>query len=266
MVICQFMLKGYWQDPFVMELTPKEKYFYAYLLMCPKARHSGIFALSKRIVAIETGYGEKEVDELLARFIEYGKILYDANTNEVYIKEWITYNPITNTNLEKCILRELKEVKNKSFVQMFIQACVEDDVSIPLILTHFKKRIEEERPLAKLYDFYQQNFGALSPYIAEELNAWVGELSEELVLKALQISHEQNKRTFAYVKGILRDWHGKGYTKIGEVEKAQEKFRKKTGAIIDDTEKLLAEEKEWKQHALSDEEIKQLLGEKGWRP
>ncbi|SCN32111.1 Protein of unknown function [Bacillus cytotoxicus] len=39
--------------------------------------------------------------------------------------------------------------------------------------------------------------------MAEELSEWMADLSKELVLKAIQIAFENNKRTIAYVKGIL---------------------------------------------------------------
>ena len=57
------------------------------------------------------------------------------------------------------------------------------------------------------------------------------DLSEELVLKALQIAFENNKRTVAYVKGILRGWHGKGFTKVCEVEADTAKFRNKESSV-----------------------------------
>lgn len=54
------------------------------------------------------------------------------------------------------------------------------------------------------------------------------DLSEELVLKALQIAFENNKRTIAYVKGILRGWHGKGFTKVCEVEADTASWKKES--------------------------------------
>lgn len=46
------------------------------------------------------------------------------------------------------------------------------------------------------------------------------DLSDELVLKALQNALHISKHTLAYVKGILRDWHERGCTKLSEVEEA----------------------------------------------
>ncbi|MDM5153669.1 DnaD domain protein [Bacillus sp. DX1.1] len=277
---------NFWQDDFVLDLTPEERYFYIYLLTCSKTTQCGIYPLPKRLAEMETGYNRETVEKLLQRFIEYGKILYDAETKELYIQNWLRYNPVTNTNVEKCVLRELKAVKSKKFVHMFLQKCLEEELSIPLLLEHFgmpveasqaipqepiesceaDEKVEEMDPGSSVFMFYEQNFGSLSPYTADELSEWIADLSEELVLKALQIAHENNKRTLAYVKGILRDWHGKGYTKLIEVEEATVKFRKKEPSASHETEKFLEECEEWEKNVPSEEELQKFLQEQGWRP
>jgi len=281
---------NFWQDEFVLDLTPEERYFYMYLLTCSKTRQCGIYPLPLRLVEMETGYNRETVEKLLQRFVAYGKILYDAKTKELYVLNWLRYNPVTNTNIEKCVLRELKTVKNKKFVHMFLQRCLEEELNIQLLLEHFGMPVEvsdvipqevfqgcaqdekveevEEKanPGSSVFTFYEQNFGSLSSYAAEELSEWVTDLSEELVLKALQIAYENNKRTLAYVKGILRDWHGKGYTKLSEIEEAAAKFRKKEPSILYETEKFLEECEEWKKNVPSEEELQKFLQEQGWQP
>ena len=84
------------------------------------------------------------VEKLLNRFVAYGKILYDAETKELYIMNWLHYNPILNTNVEKCVLRELKTVKNKEFIHMFLRKCLEEEWKIPLLLQHFGMPKEED--------------------------------------------------------------------------------------------------------------------------
>jgi len=277
---------NFWQDDFVLDLTPEERYFYIYLLTCSKTTQCGIYPLPKRLAEMETGYNRETVEKLLQRFVEYGKILYDAETKELYILNWLRYNPVTNTNMEKCVLRELKTVKSKEFVHMFLQKCLEEEMNIPLLLEHFgmpgelsemipqasigsyeeDEEVEETEPGSSVFMFYEQTFGSLSSYAAGELSEWMADLSEELVLKALQIAFENNKRTLAYVKGILRDWHGKGYTKVIEVEEAAAKFRKKDPTAMHETEKFLEECEEWKKNVPSEEELQKFLKEEGWRP
>lgn len=280
---------NFWQDDFVLDLTPEERYFYVYLLTCSKTTQCGIFPFPKRLAEMETGYNRGTVDKLVQRFIDYGKVLYDAETKELFILNWLRYNPVTNTNVEKCVLRELKGVKNKGFVHMFLRKCVEEELNVPMLLAHFgmpgdlavavdpdpdpvceaeeEEEVIQEEPGSRVYTFYEQHFGSLSPYVAEELSEWMVDLSEELVLKALQIAYENNKRTIAYVKGILRDWHGKGYTKVSEVEEATSKFRQKESPVsTGETEKFLEKCEEWEKNAPSEEELQRFLTERGWRP
>ncbi|OJE33989.1 XRE family transcriptional regulator [Bacillus tropicus] len=219
---------NFWQDEFILDLTPEERYFYIYLLTGTKTKQCGIYVLPKRVAELETGYNMETVEKLLHRFVEYGKILYDAETKELYIINWLHYNPISNTNVEKCVLRELKAVKNKEFVHMFLRKCLEEEWKIPLLLQHFGmpeeedtsslqevveeiedmevEEIEEDTPHGEVYKFYEQHISSLSPYIVKELKGWIRKVSGNTVLEALKIAFEQNKRTFAYVKGILRNW------------------------------------------------------------
>ncbi|MGQ0420600.1 DnaD domain protein, partial [Bacillus sp. HC-Mk] len=125
----------------------------------------------------------------------------------------------------------------------------------------------KEEKGSRVFSFYEQHFGSLSPFAVEELSAWMEDLSEELVLKALQIAFENNKRTIAYVKGILRGWHGKGFTKVCEVEADTAKFRKKELSVsTGETEEFLARCEEWEKNAPSEEELQRFLAERGWRP
>ncbi|KAA0745231.1 DnaD domain protein [Bacillus sp. AY3-1] len=219
---------NFWQDEFILDLTPEERYFYIYLLTGTKTKQCGIYVLPKRVAELETGYSMETVEKLLNRFVAYGKILYDAETKELYILNWLHYNPILNTNVEKCVLRELKTVKNKEFIHTFLRKCLEEEWKIPLLLQHFgmpaeedtsslqevveekEEETEEDTSHSEVYKFYKQNISSLSPYIVKELKEWIQKVSGKTVIEALKIAFEHNKRTLAYVKGILRNWYKKG--------------------------------------------------------
>ncbi|PDZ43335.1 DnaD domain-containing protein [Bacillus wiedmannii] len=223
---------NFWQDEFILDLTPEERYFYIYLLTGTKTKQCGIYVLPKRVAELETGYSMETVEKLLNSFVAYGKILYDAETKELYILNWLHYNPILNTNVEKCVLRELKTLKNKEFIHTFLRKCLEEEWKIPLLLQHFGmpeeedtsslqevieeneveevESIEETAPHSEVYKFYKQNISSLSPYIVKELKEWIQKVSGKTVIEGLKIAFEHNKRTLAYVKGILRNWYKKG--------------------------------------------------------
>ncbi|WP_242214148.1 DnaD domain-containing protein [Bacillus cereus group sp. BfR-BA-01383] len=236
---------NFWQDEFILDLTPEERYFYIYLLTGTKTKQCGIYILPKRLAELETGYSRETVEKLLNRFVEYGKILYDTETKELYITNWLRYNPILNTNVEKCVLRELKAVKSKEFIHMFLRKCLEEEWKIPLLLQHFGMpkeednsslqavveeeedaeviTVEETTPHSEVYKFYEHNISSLSPYIVKELKGWIQRVSGKVVLEALKVAFENNKRTFAYVKGILRNWCKKGRVNFSKGKEAVRK-------------------------------------------
>ncbi|MCB2359437.1 replication protein [Clostridium estertheticum] len=128
----------FWQDPFVLELLPEEKYFYLYLLTNSKTTQSGIYEISEMIIKLETGLEKEKVKELLSKFVEYKKIKYDQGTKEIFILNWLKFNPIRNINVEKCVLKELKFVKSENFIKGFLAQCLELKFEIPRLQGAYK--------------------------------------------------------------------------------------------------------------------------------
>ncbi|EPM6703785.1 phage replisome organizer N-terminal domain-containing protein [Listeria monocytogenes] len=80
-------------------------------------------------------------------------------------------------------------------------------------------------------DFWEQNgFGMMLPIEQEKLLAWVDDFSgnREIVFKALEVTSEQgaNKRNYAYVNKILRNWEERGFKTVADVNAAEEERRK----------------------------------------
>lgn len=107
----------FWNDNFVLNLEPEEKYFYIYLLTNPNTSQCGIYELPKKIMEMQTGHSKERVDSLLKKFEEYKKIIYSTETNEVIILNWVKYNEPNNINAIKCVNKEIKKIKNRSFVK-----------------------------------------------------------------------------------------------------------------------------------------------------
>lgn len=60
--------------------------------------------------------------------------------------------------------------------------------------------------LQKVIDFYNENIGAITPYGLEILQSYAEEMSADLIIYAMQISVEANKKTIQYIKAILNNW------------------------------------------------------------
>ena len=108
---------SFWQDNFIMDLTPEEKYFYLYLMTNSKTRQCGCYEISKRVIMFETGYNQETVEKLMDRFIEYGKIEYDNETNEILLVNWLKYNITKSPKLISCIKQEILLLKSKRFFE-----------------------------------------------------------------------------------------------------------------------------------------------------
>lgn len=103
----------YWQDKFVLKLTPEEKFFYIYLLTNSKTKQCGIYELPLQVVQFETGFDVGKVGNLLKKFEEYKRIIYDYETDEIAILNWRKYNDSTSHKTQVCVMGELAHIKSR---------------------------------------------------------------------------------------------------------------------------------------------------------
>ncbi|WJQ02899.1 DnaD domain protein [Geobacillus stearothermophilus] len=242
----------FWQDSFVIELTPEEKYFYLYLMTNSKTSQCGIYELPKKIIEMDTGYNRETVDKLLKRFVDYGKIKYNEETKEVFLVNWIKYNAIKSPKVKSCIKKELEKVKTKEFIAEFLAMCKRcgyemDTLSIPYpygidtVSIDYGEEKEKEKEKEKYHypnddadfrevsSFYQSNIGVMSPYVAECIADWCQTLSPPLVKEAIKRAVEHNVRKWSYIESILKSWHDQNVQTVEEVKAEDERRRTRKG-------------------------------------
>ncbi len=126
--------------------------------------------------------------------------------------------------------------------------------------------------------FYEQNFGFITPFVADGIHAWVDDLNAELVVKAMQIALEKNTRNMTYVNTILRDWHLKGLKTIADVEATDQAFRAQRLAkaqqssqvpyqqkgLSESTRNVIQQQEAWKQNIPTEEELAELNQQNAW--
>lgn len=79
---------------------------------------------------------------------------------------------------------------------------------------------------ANPFQFYQQNFGVLSPHIAETIGMWVDDLNAELVVEAMKRTLKQQKN-FKYCEGILKGWFRNNIRTIEDALAEEKQFQAK---------------------------------------
>lgn len=76
------------------------------------------------------------------------------------------------------------------------------------------------------FNFYENNFGVLSPHIGEDLKSWVDETGIDLVLEALKKTIE-NQKNYSYAVGIMRNWAKNNIKTIDDVRAEEVAFNNK---------------------------------------
>ncbi|MCD4838142.1 DnaD domain protein [Neobacillus sedimentimangrovi] len=233
----------FWQDAKVLEeMTPEDKYFYLYLLTNPNTTQIGVYQITKKQMAFDLGYSIESINALLDRFINNHKVIkYNEKTRELAIINWGKYNlNKAGKPVMDCIKKELADVKDKTllwevmnhipnedivneFSRVVHGTCYDTyhDTSTTRTTIRGEKEKEEEKEeekekeeeevksSANCFDFYQNNFGLLTPHISQKIGSWLDDFNgqHEIIIKAMEITLERNRRAFSYTEGILKDWY-----------------------------------------------------------
>jgi len=105
----------FWQDPFIEELTPKQKYFYIYLMTNSKTKQCGCYETSMKLIRYETGLTQNEIESYIELFVRENKIDFQAKNQEFLIKNWLKHNSFKSPKVKRCIEKELELIKTIKF-------------------------------------------------------------------------------------------------------------------------------------------------------
>jgi DnaD/phage-associated family protein len=158
MAVYRHIQVSFWQDAFVLDLTPEEKYFYLYLMTNNKTSQCGIYELPLRVIEMDTGYNRETVEKLLKRFVEYGKILYCKEAKEIMILNWLKFNFVNSPKVRNCMSKELGEVKNKEFLKKLLEIVKEQKLTEDTAWIPYENPIDitsrpEENPISTLTEY-----------------------------------------------------------------------------------------------------------------
>lgn len=116
------------------------------------------------------------------------------------------------------------------------------DTSLVNIVDQSEEESIDDDGFGKVVEFYQENFGMLNSYMAEELRQTYDEWSSQseepggIIIKAMQIALSKNVRNWKFVCGVLRQWEGKARTLADaetlEVEHKNRQCRQREARIV----------------------------------
>lgn len=224
------------EKPIWFESTPEQKTILITLLLM--ANHDGrqwewqgqkyyaapgqfVTSLPKIVEACGPGVSIQNVRTALKRFEKY-EFLTDQSTKKnrlITINNWAFYqdnpnNPNRQANSQLTVNQQSANSQLTSNKNVRNKECKNIDVVV-------EERVD---PISKVIRTYEQVFGLASSINIQTIQYWCQDLSPELVIKALEITSNNNARSFKYTEAILRDWEKRGIQTVEDVE-ALEKQR-----------------------------------------
>lgn len=241
MAIFRCVSPNFWSDPKVDDdFTPEDKYFYLYLLTNPHTTLSGCYELGKRQASRELGYNEETVDRLIHRMeTVHNVIRYDKATKEILLLNWHKYNWSKSPKCLKGVEYSLQNIKSDAFRKycadaLSIQYRYSIDTTVSVTVTEpitetviypnrdslnnsKEKAPAADADLAQIIQRYEEVVSSFPRSALDKLQSWRQAFGTDMILLAIDRAAEANKRSWAYINGILASWQREGVRTVGDV-------------------------------------------------
>ena len=137
MAIYRNVSLSFWEDiKIVDDFTPEDRYFYLYLLTNPHTNLLGCYQVSFKQMTNETGYNKDTVEKIIDRMVNiHNVIMFDSETNEIFIKNWYKYNWTRSEKLLKKVEKLIEYVKSEELKKYLEKILNQYRVSIGYLYT-----------------------------------------------------------------------------------------------------------------------------------
>lgn len=261
MAIYRNVALSFWEDnKIVDDFTYKDKYFLLYLLTNPHTNLIGCYEISVKQMSNELGLDKSEVEELLTRMEQVHQVIfYAGETKEVLIKNWHKYNwtksekllkkveSLTKYIKSKKLRNYMEEILKKYMVSIGYPYTMDTSVSVSVTVsdTDINNNIninnldnstklnnldnKEELIFSNIFSTIEKNFGrTIAPLECDVIKSWVdNNISEELIVYAIQIAVCNNACSIKYVDTILYSWKRKNILTLEQAKKENDNFKNK---------------------------------------
>lgn len=234
-----------------LEMPDSSQNLYFHLSM--QADDDGFVDKWKSIMRM-TGKKEDDLKILIAK-----SFVIPFDTGVLVIRHWRLNNYLQKDRYKETIYKDEKArlTIDKSNVYNLDTECIHsidknrlDKISID---KNSKEKEQEESEscgdgFQNVSKFYEENINLLTPYTSKLLEDFTDELGEDLVIYAMQISIENNKRTISYIKAILNNWSKANIKTLAEAKDENQNKNEKKDNIkaenveVIDTSKLSEDE------------------------
>ena len=228
-----------------LEMPDSSQNLYFHLSM--QADDDGFIDKWKSIMRM-TGKKEDDLKILIAK-----AFVIPFDTGVIVIRHWRLNNYLQKDRYKETIYKDEKSklIIDESNVYNLYTDCIHsiDKNRLDKISIEKNSKEKEQEDFQKVLNFYEENINLLTPYTSELLKDFTEELGKDLVVYAMQIAVENNKKTISYIKAILNNWAKANIKTLAEAKeentKKAEKKNKKTAKEdleVVDTSSLTEEE------------------------
>ncbi|WP_225666452.1 phage replisome organizer N-terminal domain-containing protein [Lactococcus garvieae] len=200
------------------------------------------------------------VEKALKAFVDLGLVEVMDN-GAIYMLDIQNFIGKTSTEADRQreyqarIAKEKKVVRNLTgnIGENFEKTTPELELEIETELKKESEVASSNSNLQNLANFYQENFGAMSSYIAEELKSSYEDYGFDLTLESMKRAVTSQK-TFRYSKGILKNWDKNGIKTLDDAMAESAAFERKKSR----SNKIVKPAPEWsgyQEQEYTDEEI-----------
>lgn len=219
-----------------------KEYSLFYLKLCLKSlKTNGV--LIRKVGDMLVPYDAKKLAEITKtnidtvviamKLLEQIGLIKILENGEIYIEQ--LENMIGSQSIGAFKKQQQRRIGRTNVPSMSANCPIEKEKEIEL-----EKDISNSNNKIKIAEFLENEFcRTISPVEYEKIKEWQEWYSNDIILYAIKISILNNKKTFSYINGILKNWKSCNYKTLEEIK---EKDIKK---IEYDDEKIVIEDYDW---------------------
>lgn len=185
-----------------------------YLHLNMNADDDGFVSSPKRIVRMINA-SEDDLRLLLTK-----RFVLGFNSGIVVIKHWRMNNYIRNDRYKSTVYQEelktLKVKDNNSYTELDTNG-IPNGYQMDTQVRLGKDRIGKDS-IGNVVRKYEEEIGHATPYSLTILESYLDDVTEEMIISAIEKASASNKKSLKYIQGILNSWIEKGFKTLSDTK------------------------------------------------
>lgn len=210
-----------WKDEWFLDLEPPKKLLFVYLFSNEATSLAGIYKLPLKVIAFETGLDQEFIKKSLAEFAKSGKVYYDNGI--VWVVNMRRYHETKSDKVQTRIENDTELIPDCEIKRRYLASLIPYRYPIDTA-PQLKEKEEEDKKekekeqennsnstAAVVFQLYESEIGSITKVIADKLNDAIDVYPGEWFRFAFEEAARNNKRNWAYVDAILKNWKANGF-------------------------------------------------------